>query len=538
MRAEAFFGLTVAAVFLAGCRPQTPPDLILYNGRIFLATSADTFAEAIAIRGDRIAAVGSSAAIRQLGATRVIDLQGRTVIPGVNDAHFHFSPDPKGFRLPFRSMEPSWAEVADAIRLGVKDAHRGTWIFGSVGQAVVLDPKITRDALDRIAPAHPVLLRAHYGHGYILNSKAIAAAGIAEDEPDPAGGRYERVSTSSRRINGRLWEYAQWKPERALQAQVTEDEAIAALRAMSKDAVGFGITSMQVMPAMPVDRFARLLVKADLPIRIRAIPFSQTTAQGRDLSEIRMIPSLQFPQAKVTVNGIKWILDGTPLEQGAALRHDYPARRGWTGTLNFPEPEIVSMVQESLNFKQQLLLHTAGDRSAEAILRAMEAQPSVDWKSKRVRFEHGDGVFRDLIPRTRALGVIVVQNPMHFSLAERTNWAPGMQSMRSLVEGGIPLAIGSDGPLNPFLNVMAAVTHPGNAKEGISVGIALRAYTFGSAFAEFAEDDKGTLAPGKLADLAVLSSDPFTSPVPALPGIGSVLTLVGGRFVHDAGVLK
>ena len=288
----------------------------------------------------------------------------------------------------------------------------------------MLDPKITRDELDRIATAYPVLLRAYYGHGYIMNSKAIADTGIAEDEPDPAGGRYERVSPSSRRINGRLWEYAQWKPDRAVQAQVTEDEAIAALRVMSKDAVGFGITSMQVMPAMTIDRFARLLVKADLPIRIRAIPFLPTTIAGRDLSEIRMIPSLQFPNSKVTVSGIKWILDGTPIEQGAALRRDYPTRPGWKGVLNFPEPEIASIVQESLDFKQQLLLHTTGDRSAEAILRAMEGHPSVDWKSKRVRFEHGDGVLSELIPRARALGVIVVQNPMHFALAERTNWAP------------------------------------------------------------------------------------------------------------------
>ena len=166
---------------------------------------------------------------------------------------------------------------------------------------------------------------------------------IAEEEPDPMGGYYERVA-GSKRINGRFGEYAEWKPNRILVNQVSDEDIIKHLRALADEAARYGITSMQIMSSMSVDRFARLLVKADLPIRVRAIPFSMTTPQGRDLSEIRQLPKLRFPQSKVTVSGIKWVLDGTPIEHGAALRRPYNDRPGWSGKLNFSESEIAKIV--------------------------------------------------------------------------------------------------------------------------------------------------------------------------------------------------
>jgi predicted amidohydrolase YtcJ len=310
---------------------------------------------------------------------------------------------------------------------------------------------------------------------------------------------------------------------------------------MAEEAVSYGVTSMQVMASMPVERFARLLVKADLPIRVRAIPFSQTTPRGRDLSEIRMLPKLRFPGTRVTVGGIKWILDGTPNERGAALRRDYADLRGWRGRLNFPESEIAAMVQESLDFRQQLLLHCVGDRTVEVVLKALESYGTkVDWRQKRVRIEHGDGLIDDLIPRARRLGVVVVQNPTHFSEPELfyRRWGGGVFPLRTLLEAGIPLALGSDGPLNPYLNLMFASIHPYNPKEAITREQAVRAYTYGSAFAEFAEGEKGTIAKGRLADLVVLSQDIFSVDAPELPKTRSVLTVVGGRVVYDAKVLK
>jgi hypothetical protein len=289
---------------------------------------------------------------------------------------------------------------------------------------------------------------------------------------------------------------------------------------------------------MPIERFAKLLVRADLPIRVRAIAFSPTTPSGRDLSEIRELGRLQFPGSKVTISGIKWIVDGTPIERGAALRDDYADRPGWRGRLNFPASDIAAMLDESLEFNQQLLLHCVGDKTADVIFSAMEAADGgkVDWKSKRPRIEHGEGVVDDLMSRARALGVIVVQNPSHFAFAElfRQRWRSPMGPLRSLLEAGIPLALGSDGPMNPFLNIMFATTDPSNPAEAITREQAVRAYTAGSAFAEFAETQKGAISEGQLADIAVLSQDVFTVPVPELPKTQSVLTLVGGKVVYDA----
>ena len=150
----------------------------------------------------------------------------------------------------------------------------------------------------------------------------------------------------------------------------------------------------------------------------------------------------------------------------------------------------------------------------------------------------------DLIPRVKAMGLLVVQNPTHFTFAdiflarygkERLAW---MQPMKSLLDAGVPLAIGSDGPMNPFLNIMAAVTHPTNPKEALTREQAVTAYTMGSAFAEFKEQEKGQIAVGMLADLAVLSADVFSVPVGEMEAIRSVMTLLGGRIVHETGAVR
>src|SRR5215471_7183313 len=163
------------------------------------------------------------------------------------------------------------------------------------------------------------------------------------------------------------------------------------------------------------------------------------------------------------------------------------------------------------------------------------------WATRRVRFEHADSLMPDLIPRAKALGVIVVQNPTHLGLNVK-QWgperAPRNQPMRALLDAGIPLAIGSDGPNNPYLNIMLASTYRGKPSQALSREQALIAYTLTSAYAEFAEQDKGSLEPGKLADLAVLSQDIFRVSIEDLPKTVSVLTMVGGHIVYDAKVIS
>jgi hypothetical protein len=189
------------------------------------------------------------------------------------------------------------------------------------------------------------------------------------------------------------------------------------------------------------------------------------------------------------------------------------------------------------------MIHVSGDSAAALVLRLMaELGPDSAWVRRRVRLEHGDGLTADLWPLARRLGVVVVQNPSHLMVppslvAERVGAAPpAAGALRSLLAAGVPLALGSDGPPDPFLNVFFATTHALNPREALTREQAVAAYTRGSAYAEFAEGEKGTLAPGMLADLVVLSQDLFTVPA-AIPATKAVLTLVGGRAVFDAGTL-
>jgi predicted amidohydrolase YtcJ len=403
------------------------------------------------------------------------------------------------------------------------------------------ESEANRTTLDRIAPDHPVLLETYYGHGLIVNSKAMALLKISEDEADPLGGFFEH-DPITKKINGRMFEYAHWRQNRVLAELTSEEESIEKLKKKAADALSFGITSMQIMPAMRIEKFVRLLEKADLPVRVRAMTFSLTNPKERDLSEIRGLSKLKSSNVKITAGGIKWILDGTPIERGAALRKDYLDKPGWPGRLNFTEREIENIIRESLKFNQPLLLHCIGDRACAAVFDAMNkiGNGKIDWRKKRVRIEHGEGVIDDLLERARKLGVVIVQNPTHFTDGEmgRARWGGGKSRIRSMIEMGIPFALGSDGPMNPFLNIMLASIHPDNPPQAISLEQAVKAYTLGSAYAEFAETQKGVLAKGKLADLAVLSQDIFTVPVDALPATQSILTIVGGKIVHDAKVLK
>jgi predicted amidohydrolase YtcJ len=246
------------------------------------------------------------------------------------------------------------------------------------------------------------------------------------------------------------------------------------------------------------------------------------------------------PSAHTVVSGVKWILDGTPLDRNGLMRAPYADRPGWYGRLQFPLDTIRGILATALTTHTPLHLHITGDSSARLILHLMQSlAPDSVWRPLRVRIEHGDGVSGDLLPLARRLGVVIVQNPTHFAfepgMLQRRfgGMPPGFQDIRSILAAGIPLAFGSDGPSNPFLNIMFAITHPNNPSEAITREQAVVAYTRGSAYAEFAEREKGTLAPGMLADLAVLSQDIFTVPPQALPATTSVLTMIGGKIVRD-----
>jgi predicted amidohydrolase YtcJ len=330
---------------------------------------------------------------------------------------------------------------------------------------------------------------------------------------------------------------------RTLLSRQPDSVVAATFRKYATDGLPLGITSVTDMAdALTAVKTSRVLTATPLPIRFRVVPFPFTAAGGRALTEWRVVPPKLAPLT--TVSGVKYILDGTPVERLGLMRRPYADKGGWYGRANFPRDTVRAMLKEALAGNQQVMLHITGDSLVKFVVTTMQQlAPDSVWRRKRVRIEHGDGIAADLQPMVAKLGIVVVVNPTHFAVADiiKKRFEPsvtaGYSPMKSLLSRGIPVAIGSDGPRSPFLNVMFATQNPNNPREAVTREQAVIAYTRGSAFAEFAEKDKGTLAPGMLADLAVLSQDIFTIPTDKLPATTSVLTIIGGKTVYDAKVI-
>lgn len=515
----------VTAANLQAQRPRgTTPTLILTGGRIFTADSTHAWAEALAIREDRIVAVGTSAEVRRLAGrgTREIALGGRVVIPGINDAHDHVGDVPLGgeFRTSASpTPDPTVVQVLDSVRAVAMRTPPGTWIKTEIGLNVLNDTASRRAALDRAAPGHPVLLHSWWGHGALLNTAALRALGIADTAADPLGGWYER--DRSGHLTGRLDEYAEWGAIRRLYSTLPEAALVAGLRAFADSSLRMGVTTVQDMAGyMDPGLTIRAFRDARLPIRVRLIRWSIPNASGLNYAEWDTVDA--HPAPMVAVSGRKWVLDGTPIERNALRRAAYAGSPGWWGRLNFPVDTMRAILAAALRpGAAQLHLHIVGDSTAELVLSQMHAlAPDSAWRARRVRFEHGAITTDSQIARALRLGLVISQ-------------PRATARLRTWHKAGIPLAYGSDGLRNPFYNLMVAITGGPQHTEALSREDAVTMYTRGAAYAEFAEREKGTIAPGMLADVAVLSQDIFTIPPQALPGTTSVLSIVGGRIVRD-----
>ncbi|MCY1268799.1 N-substituted formamide deformylase [compost metagenome] len=508
-------------------------DTLILNGRIFTGDPDHPWCEALAISAGLVQATGSNAAMAELATadTQVIDVQGRTVIPGFNDAHMHHTPDPYGIRLPVDPVaNPSFEDIRPGIEEAVASTPAGTWIYATMGERLINDKLLDRLSLDPIAPEHPIIFLGMTNHTNVVNSAAMERLGIRDDEPDPLGGFFERLP-GSRRLSGRINEYAQWSPQRCFASMATLEEGVASLHNLAAECLRWGITSVQNMSWTPAERYVEMAKAANLPIKLRVIRFPPTGPEGRILSEGRGLP--RHLGDRLEVHGTKWILDGTPVEGAAAIGRPYAPDSDNAGRENFSPSEVPHMLRESLGADEQLLLHAIGANTLESVLDALEtSHREVDWAQRNLRIEHGDGLTKAQVARVRVAGAMVVQNPTHFWFY---NDGPVFSvfdgAFQSLLDAGIPVGIGSDGPLNPFLNLLAAIQHPARPHEAMSIADAVRAYTHGSAVAEGKGDAKGRLAPGFAADIAVLSQDIFSIDPQHLPATQSVLTLVDGTVV-------
>jgi len=524
---------------------QQAPDLVLLGGKVFTSDTARPWAEAVAIRGERIVAVGTTSDLRRLAgpSSRVIDVGGRVVVPGFNDAHDHILAGSPGTNVSMGgpAVDAAGDQVLDSVRAVTGRVARGTWIRVEIWAKAFNDTTLGRPALDREAPAHPVVIYTGWGHGMIVNTVAMRALGIRDTEPDPIGGWYERERHG--RLTGRLYEYAGWSARRRHRALVPESTMVETLRRFARSELRLGITTVHDMglnyaPATQV----RVLRAAQLPLRVHVYKHSIPTPSSLNIAEWDGLP--ERPAPLVVVSGRKWILDGAPPDVDGLMftRGPQAGRPGWHGRFNFPIDSVRRMLAGAVQRREQLALHALGDSAVAIVVRLMETvAPDSVWRPLRLRFEHG-GILGtpDLWARAAAKGVVIVGN-LPFIPDARTLPKAFLDSLagdfRPEVVSLFPLGLGSDGVArSPFAGLANALRFPYDPVP--SREFLVRAYTWGSAYAELAESQKGTLAPGMLADIAVLSQDIFTVPAEVLPRTESVLTLVGGRIAWDAGVVR
>ena len=366
------------------------PDLILINGQIFTGAPNQALTEALAITGSRISATGASSSISRLAgaATQVIDLQGRLVVPGFNDAHIHFIPEFVGKKLDFGSNNPRCEEVLRAIKAAVAGAKPHEVITGVFGPSALFSPGCSPAQLDEIAPSNPVLLRTFTPHAAMMNRSMARYLGINEKDPPVMGG-FLGKNMRSAQWDGVVHEFAAIELYARLVDHTKEQ---ASLSALFEAAAHWGITTIQLMSA-PTDpeHLVTLLGATGSPIRVRVIPFVYTTTAGRQRPEYPPVPANIAD--RVRVDGVKWLLDGTPIERSAAMSKPYPDDPAWSGVINFPDSEIRAILEESRKAGTQLMVHAIGDRTTKTFLNLIEQTGGAGvWGARRVRIEHGNGI--------------------------------------------------------------------------------------------------------------------------------------------------
>lgn len=548
--------LIMSTTFIAHAdKSPLAADTIIINARIHTMDRSQSTAEAVAIHGNRIVAVGSSADIKKLAgsATTVIDARGQLVLPGFNDAHTHFMSG--GFQLSSVDLRDANTpqEFAERIRDFAAKLPQGRWITGGDWDHERWpDAKLpTRELIDRYTANTPVFVNRLDGHMSLANSLALKLAGVTRDTKDPNGGIVVRDPETGE-PTGVLKDAAQGFVWKVIPA-ATFEEKLGAARAASAHAASLGVTSVQDMSAgVDVGVYQTLLDRGELKTRVYAVwPLPSWDRLAR--TGIRA----HFGNAMLRSGGLKGFADGS-LGSTTALFYepynDAPGTKGIPGPEMFPEGAMLERVRGADRAGLQVMIHAIGDRANDQILSIYEQVEKEDGdRDRRFRIEHAQHLRAQDIPRFARDRVIASMQPYH--AIDDGRWAEkriGKErakttyAFRSLLDSGATLAFGTDwtvAPLDPVLSIYAAVTrrtldgkHPNGwvPEQKISVEEAVRAYTFGSAYAEFQEHEKGTISVGKLADLVILSRDIFTIDPNEIDKVKVTMTLMDGHVVYES----
>lgn len=513
----------------------TDVTLALLNAHVLTMDPKLPAAEAVAVSEDRIAAVGANSEIRRLTAhnTNVIDCQGLTLLPGFNDAHMHLP----GLARWLQDLDcspqfaPSIAALQSLVRERASTRPPDAWVRGHGYDDLQLAERRhpDRDDLNLAAPGHPVWLEHRSGHASVLNSPALALAGINRETPDPPGGVIER-DPSTGEPTGVLFEMHSFLRQRLGNLRNPEEFA-AGMQAAARLLVGYGITSMQDAGAdNGTDRwqtFQRLQLEGILPCRVTMFAgihrIAEMAAVGLSFGSGDL--SLRVGHAKIMLTLTSGALNPTPAELGAMI--------GDAHSLGFP-----------------VAIHCIENEAISAAAKALRDNVAPELRD---RVEHCAEGTPALVDAVRRSGAAVVTQPgfiYHNGPSYRENvearLLPHLYPVGALLRAGVPTAFGSDAPVidpNPWPAIYSAVTRrtcdglplTGEGADGQSVTVAdaLRMYTLSSAEAEGSSEDKGSITPGKLADLVLVNADPFTANPCELRGVRPVLTIVGGMIAWE-----
>lgn len=545
--------LLCGAVASAQLIKKVGPDAVFVNGNVYTgAPGKSARVEAFAVTAGKIVAIGESGAIRKLAGknTQLVDLDGNFVMPGFNDAHLHLSNG--GFEklnvnlIGTKSLEEMQRRIADRV----KSTPAGEWITGRGWDHTKWTKQVlpTRADLDQVSPKNPASFTRVDGHILVANSAALKAAGITKETKDPEGGKIDRDADGE--ATGIIRETAMGLVGR-LVPPPTKEQRRRAIELALKEAAQWGITSAQDNSGWEDFLIYEELQRTNrLTLRITEwLPFDRPV---EDLKKARAHHAKLDSWLRTGM--LKGFMDGSLGSSTAALLAPYADDPHNSGLPRYSQKQLNKMVAERIAADFQIGFHAIGDRGAEMALNAFEygaKQAGKEVKELRMRIEHDQVISPQQFARYRDLGVIASVQPNH--LLTDMNWAEsriGKERAKTsypwaqFLQNGVRIAFGTDypvEPITPFRGLYAAVTRKNEVgmktyypDQALNIDQAIAAYTRGAAYAEFAETEKGTLAPGMLADFVVLDKD-ITVVRPEEILLTRVLrTVVGGKTVYEA----
>lgn len=521
-------------------------ELLLYNANVVTRGRPATVG-AVAIRDGRIAAIGRSADLLSAvnGGARRIDLGGRTIVPGFNDAHAHIWKIGHLLTsmLDLRRLT-SVEGIVDAVRRFGARLPDDRWLLGRGYNEAALDEgrPPTRHDLDRASPSRPVVLTRTCGHIYAANSAALARAGITRDTEPPTGGVIERDERGD--PTGLLHETAMGLVNKAVPPP-TADDYEAMIVAALRHQLSLGITSSSDCGVSPqlLSVYRGVDARAGLPSRVNVMPLRRVDG----VAEPVPLPQ-RFVSDRLRVDTVKFLADGGLSGATAALSVNYrhaPVK----GVLRFDRDELAALCRETHDAGWRIATHAIGDVAIDLMLDIYDSLGPHP-RGLAHRIEHFGLPSGAQLARAAALRVIAAPQPIFIHSLGRNfrsyipdAFLPRTYPIRAMVDAGVRIALSSDAPVvdddNPLVGMMAAVTRRDNEghliapEQAITIDEALAGYTAGGAVATGDEANRGSIEPGKWADLAVLSDNPLSVEPEALPSIRVDMTLVGGSIAYE-----